>query len=160
MKVYVTVLVCFVLNATVEPSKINLRILNKEELNKSLSSHQNVSDMQVTTNKEFPKDVYATIPSDNGGSYGDLLHARRENGDVLLIRETIINEFTSSQELDMYWYGNFPARLSHVSALNFGRERGFTLQIATRKNDGYVEVFIRIRPYKIIRMFIEVYGFP
>lgn len=135
----------------------DIYILTKNEVLEKLQSSKNNLDSKLS-GPGFKNE--SSVPLDNNNNYGDLFHSRRESGDILLIRETLLNELSSSEELYIYWYGKFPARLSHVRVLNFGRERGYTQQISTRNNEGYAETYITIPPYKSVRMFVEIYGFP
>lgn len=114
------------------------------------------TEKQIEGNITRNVQKYNYIPGDQGGNYGDLVHLDRQKYDVLLNREVVINPpFTTDTVLELE--GRFGRSISSVWVLNFGRERGFTEEIATQGD--YVYIRIAIRAGYEIRMLIDVYGF-
>lgn len=98
------------------------------------------------------------VPQDTGGNYGDLLHLRRQNGDELLTRETIVNEHVDSDYQELHYYAYFRAKITAVRVLNFGRQRAYTTEVASDGSEGHVDAYMVIAPRYSIRTFVEVYG--
>lgn len=100
-------------------------------------------------------------PDDNSGSYGDLFHSTKRNGDELLHRETFVNYNASKFEEIVFWYGRFNTScVTHVRSLNFGRERAWTKSIdVSGHSNVIVEINLLIPSNKTVRLFFEVYGY-
>lgn len=119
-------------------------------------SFKNISDFQVVTTAEEITEIIDDIPEDDGGNYGDLLHLERKGGDSLILRETIINQISHGPQ-DLRISGYLPPKITHIRALNFGRERAFVYMIANNEN-GYVQINMAIKAKLQVRVSIEVYG--
>lgn len=124
----------------------------KEWSNEDFQNSSNVNI--VFANDEFEYDY---IPDDNGGNYGDLLLSQRQFGDVLIFRETIINEVSGNFQ-DLQVKGSLRGvRITHLRALNFGRERAYVYRL-WYTDSGDVGAVMTIRPNFQVRVFIEIYG--
>ncbi|KAJ8961005.1 hypothetical protein NQ318_020309 [Aromia moschata] len=142
-------------------------------LSKAMSEQTYSSDVKILTPEESLKAISAAIqgestklaeetgrsvPPDNGGNYGDLIHRYRENRDRLLLREVVVIRQLSSVEQDLQWTVSISgARVSSVRVLNFGRERAYGLRIDVAGGD--VQAIIRIPPLYDPRIMIEIYGY-
>ncbi|KAF5271392.1 hypothetical protein FQA39_LY08190 [Lamprigera yunnana] len=154
----VKIVIIFAGVAAVTSTNIS-RILSKDEFDNLLLGRQYNQSNDVSFASEYvTKEVLDQIPYDNGENFGDLVFSNRVKGDVLLIRDTILNELMSYDEIRVVWQGQFPAQITAVRALNFGRQRGQAAQIIVSHTNGQVQAFIRIPPQQSVRMFIEVYG--
>lgn len=131
-----------------------LRILTPQESSKIFST----GDKQFETKLQEQSAKSGALPPDNGGNYGDLVYRGREEGDVLVFREVVINQELESQVKDLRLYASLAVRrITSVRVLNLGRERGYTLRIDVVGNE--FQTIVRIAPYFDPRLLIEVYGF-
>lgn len=133
-----------------EPKTV-LKILTPEEATNLIKNSTRRVHQELDTSR--------SVPPDNGApNYGDLILGRRQNGDVLLVRDVVLIEQSSDSELEAQWYTRLDVRrISTVRALNLGRQRAYCVSIDV--SGGEAQVVLRNPPYFEPRLLIEVYGF-
>lgn len=99
-----------------------------------------------------------TIPSDDGGNFGDLEFNSTVKDGFLLSRETIINEMYTYDVLVIYLRYLEGYYVKDFKVFNFGRERAFTQMGAVYHQSGCVEAWIYIKAGNVVRVLAEAYG--
>ncbi|KAF2894942.1 hypothetical protein ILUMI_11238 [Ignelater luminosus] len=143
----------------------NYEIFTKQQLIGKFPFHDGNFQAHAAINPGYPEDCNSSIipPDDGSGSYGDLTYYSKPHlNDKLLLREIFINRNVSSQEQVVFWNEFFiNTCVTHVKALNFGRDRAFTRSIYvnnTRHKGGNVDINVLILANNVVRMFFEVVG--
>lgn len=162
--IVLTLLVSLCVVAAITESKYE--VFTKQQLiEKLLQPNSNYQGRGAINSKyRYREDCNSSmIPPDDGSpSYGDLIYTKAINeSDTEVYTGIFVNEVSNEEQI-VFWSTLVKHKcVSHVKALNFGRQRAFTKSLYVtnkRYEGGLIHINLLIPADEHIRMIFEVTG--
>lgn len=134
------------------------KIVKLAELKKEKKQHALYWD---TYSKNAIVELYdGVLPKDDKkGNYGDLEFIGTNRNGSLIVRDTIMNDFYD-EDVAIIYNRTFPGYyITDLKILNFGRHRGYAHSANIWHRAARVDAEVIVLAQKMIRIFVEVYGY-